>query len=458
MSASLHRQRTSIVAVIAAVIAALVLVPVAAADGWLPHPADATWTYEWTDTVYNTTPTKEKVTVKEQKGDQFTLSWTTLDQGNDPAAPTSLGLIAFQETASGLVNTDWSSNPPPGTFPILCAAPTQCNNSLASTYYQLIWGTRAPVLAAPLLRGTQWSTTGGAQGDVSSATDYVGVENVTVPAFPNPVRAAKVRSEITQAGALGDPYGSGVRTVWWVYGVGPVKIVFEHAGSGSPITTSVLTSTNQVPAPPPPDARWFPLEKGATATYRWTNSKHMKKPSVQQFTTEEVLNGTARIAAKHISGPIRVAGVYGFTSRGDGVTNLWATTKSATISPLPALGPSALPKNRRRNFSTPFDMLVFGFNPLIPAYPMAGSTWSATVPSRDFSVFGVTGKTTVVGVRTVKVPAGTFTALVIRSKLTQKGFRFGSGTRTVWLAAGRGLVKLVFEHGDGSVSTVDRLK
>ncbi len=453
MSATLHRLLVSLTAVVAA----LAVAPVAAADGWLPHPADATWTYEWTDTVYNTTPTKEKVTVKEQKGDQFTLAWTTLEQGNDPAAPVSLGLIAFQETASGLVNTDWQSNPPPATFPILCAAPTQCNNSLSSTYYQLIWGTRAPVLAAPLLTGTQWSTTGGAQGDVSSVSDYVGVENVTVPAFPNPVRAVKVRSEITQAGALGDPYGSGVRTVWWVYGVGPVKIVFEHAGAGSPITTSMLTSTNQVPAEPPPDTRWFPLEKGATATYRWTNSRHMKKPSVQQFTTEEVLNGTGRISAKHVSGPIRVAGVYGFTTRADGVTNLWATTKSATVSPLPQLGPSALPKNRRRNFATPFDMMVFGFNPLIPAYPTAGSSWSAKVPSRDFSVFGVTGKTTVVGVRTVKVPAGTFKALVVRSKLTQKGFRFGSGTRTVWLAPGKGLVKIVYEHGDGSVSTVDRL-
>ena len=28
-------------------------------------PTDATWTYEWTDSVYNTTPTKEKVTVKD---------------------------------------------------------------------------------------------------------------------------------------------------------------------------------------------------------------------------------------------------------------------------------------------------------------------------------------------------------------------------------------------------------
>ena len=157
-----------LIASLGLVVAALVFAPLAAADGSLPHPSDAAWTYQWTNSVYNTTPTSEKVTVKETKGDQFTLSWTTQEQGNDPAAPVGLGLIAFQETASGLVNTDWSSNQPPATFPILCATPAQCNNSLASTYYQLIWGTRSPTLAAPLLTGTQWSAAGGAQGDVSS--------------------------------------------------------------------------------------------------------------------------------------------------------------------------------------------------------------------------------------------------------------------------------------------------
>jgi hypothetical protein len=39
--------------------------------------------------------------------------------------------------------------------------------------------------------------------------------------------------------------------------------------------------------------------------------------------------------------------------------------------------------------------------------------------------------------------------------LTQPGFKFGSGTRTMWFAPDVGLVKLVFKHGDGSVSTVE---
>ena len=56
--------------------------------------------------------------------------------------------------------------------------------------------------------------------------------------------------------------------------------------------------------------------------------------------------------------------------------------------------------------------------------------------------------------RSVTVPKGTYKALVVTSKLTQPGFKFGSGTRTMWFAPDIGLVKLVFRHGDGSVSTV----
>ena len=62
------------------------------------------------------------------------------------------------------------------------------------------------------------------------------------------------------------------------------------------------------------------------------------------------------------------------------------------------------------------------------------------------------------GVSSVKVPAGTFQALVVKSVLQQPGFRFGSGTRTSWFAPGRGLVKLEFRHADGSVSLVELLR
>jgi hypothetical protein len=145
---------------------------------------------------------------------------------------------------------------------------------LTSTLYNVIWGTRTPILAEPVLRGSSWTATGGAQNDVASTSDDLGTELVTVPAFPQPVLAAQVRSQITQAGALGDPYGSGTRTIWWVYGVGPVKVEFDHAGgSSAAVTTSVLVSTNQTPQTPPSDANYFPLKLNLAGTYSWTNTR-----------------------------------------------------------------------------------------------------------------------------------------------------------------------------------------
>jgi hypothetical protein len=440
-------------------LAALVLAAPANAARWLPHPKDAEWTYEWTDSVYNKVPTKERISVKEEQGESFILEWTTQNLGNPDGAPASLGLMTFRETSSGLINTNWQSNAPPPQFPILCASSARCGNSLASTLYLLIWGSRAPVLAEPILAGAAWSSTGGADGDVASTSQYLGRENVTVPAFPGPVTAVKIRSDITQAGALGDPYGSGVRTIWWAHGVGPVKIVFEHAGgANASVTTSMLHATNRTPEMPPPDANYFPLRQRAKARYRWTNSKHLKRPSVQEAVVAEVANQSARIDFKHVSGPIRLAATYGFALRTDGLSNIWGASKAASLAKFPPLGPRFLPAARRRHFFTPFDLMIFGMNPILEAYPAKGQSWSVKSPSRDFSVFGVTGSTRVLGFRSVKVPAGRFTTLAVQSTLRQRGYPFGSGTRTSYFAAGKGLVKLVFRHGDRSTSTVERLR
>ncbi|MDP8942566.1 MAG: hypothetical protein M3N16_00345 [Actinomycetota bacterium] len=448
-----------------ATLALLATSPAAAAslddpvNQWLPSSDGATWTYEWFDSSYAPQRTREKVTLKKRDGVSLVLDWTTRDQGNGAGTVDSVGSVDYRRTNAGLVNANWQSNPPPPRFPILCANPSRCGNSLASTHYLLIWGTRSPVLAEPVLRDTRWSSVGGAEDDVSSASEYLGTETISVPAFPAGVVAARVRSDITQAGAIGDPYGSGIRTVWWVYGVGPVKIVFEHAGgSDAPVTQAELMSTNLVPKPPPADANHFPLNRGDEMTFRWRNSKHLRRASKQRFTVAEVVNGSARIDVKSLAGPIKVAGGYVFSTRLDGVTNISAFTKAVSRAKLPPLGPPSLPRRKRRRFFTPFDLLAFGFNPILPAYPAAGQSWASRTGSRDFSVFGVTGTSRVLGLRRVRTPAGTFRALAIESMLTQPGFRFGSGTRTSYFAPGKGLVKLVFRHRDRSTSTVERLR
>jgi hypothetical protein len=432
----------------------------AAGGGWFPHASDATWTYQWTDSAYSTTPTTESVTVDSSKttGSTFVLNWTTGDTNGPNGTASDSGFVYFQDTNAGILNPQpgWNSTLPPSEFPVLCSSISGCGNSLASALYNVIWGSRAPVLLEPLLQGSEWSSTGGAQNDVTGSSTYIGTEQITVPAFPNPVTAAKVQTQINQAGALGDPYGSGVRTIWWVYGVGPVKIVFAHSGgTGAPVTTAVLQSTNQTPQPAPSDVNYFPYSSSAGGLYTWTNTKYLKKPEVEKIVVSQAANGTAVFKATSVSGPMKVAGSYEFTTRLDGVTSVASATQAASLAKLPPLGPSSQPPDKRRHFFTPFDLMQFGFNPIIAAYPTPGTTWSSDPNGRDFAVYGVTGSSRVVGVQTVKVPAGSFQALVVASVLKQPGFPFGSGTRTCWFAPGRGLVKLVFRHGDRSVSTVE---
>ena len=137
-----------------------------------------------------------------------------------------------------------------------------------------------------------------------------------MPAFPDGVMAAKVRTEATQAGALGDPYGSGVRTVWWVFGVGPVKMIFEHAGgSDAPITTSELQATNQTPKPAACGRELLPAHQGAEAQVPLDEHEVDRRSRRSRSSTiDEVVNNSARFTFKHVSGPIKVAGSYGFAT------------------------------------------------------------------------------------------------------------------------------------------------
>jgi hypothetical protein len=446
--------RASIVLVAAA--AAAVLAQSALADDmWLPHPKNASWTYSWSDSVYAKTPTLEKVTVRSRSGTAFDLAWTTAELKNPDDAVSSAGTVSFAETDEGIVNTNWTSNPPPTTFPILCASASSCGNSLVGTYYNIIWGSRNPVLAEPLLKGVAWAGTGGSQNDVTSTSFYAGTQKVTVPAFPHGVVAAVVQTKVTQAGAIGDPYGSGNRTTWWVYGVGPVKVVFAHAGgSSAPVTTSELQSTTLKPLPTPTDVDYFPFQKGRTLTYRWTNSKHLAQPEVEKLVIDAVVNNTARFTIKSSQGPIKAKGSYGYSKRVGGVANLWGNTASASARPLPKLGPAG----GQNHFASPLDLMNFGLNPILTAYPATRQSWNTSAASSEFKTYGVTGKTRVLGVQKVKVAAGSFQALAVQSTLHQPGFLFGSGTRTCWFAPGKGLVKLVFRHGDGSTSTVELIR
>ena len=206
-------------------------------DQWLPRSDGARWVYQWSNSDYSPTARREQYTIQSRAGTAFRLRWQALDAGAYDAPNT--GTMDFRQTEAGLVNLNYQSSQPPPQFPVLCATAAECGNSLSSTMYLLIWGTRSPTLAEPLLRGTRWNSLGGAANDVASVSRYVGRERVVVPAFPQGIMAAKVESDVTQAGALGDPFGSGVRTVWWVRTPLP---------NGSPSAPACVTSDSTLAA------------------------------------------------------------------------------------------------------------------------------------------------------------------------------------------------------------------
>ena len=424
-------------------------------DQWLPSSDGATWTYQW-DSAFSPQPTKEKYTLDQRQGQAFRLAWTTEGLGNPDGAVTAEGQMDYRRSDAGLTNTNWASTPPPGQFPVLCPSADNCANSLAGTHYMLIWGNRSPVLLEPLLKGARWSSVGGSGNDVASASRYLGQTRIQGPAFPHGVPVAKVQTQITQAGALGDPYGTGLRTVYWARGVGPVRSEFRHGGGE--LSTSELVSTNLVPRALPSDDNFLPLNRGNRFRLRWRNTKYMKKPSTQDFEVAEVVNNSARVDVKNVSGPIRVRGSYAFATRTTGITNLSGATRASSLVHFPKLGPRGAPSDQRRRFTTPLDLALFGFGPVLPAYPKQGDSWKGVKGTLDYASFGVTGTSEVLGFQRVQTPIGRIRALAVRSKLTQRGYAFGSGTRTSWFAPGRGLVKLVFHHRDGSVSTVDRVR
>src|SRR2546426_12510277 len=103
--------------------------------------------------------------------------------------------------------------------------------------------------------------------------------------------------------------------------------------------------------------------------------RYFKKPEVEKFSIDQAANGTAIAKLQSVSGTIKVTGAYQFTTRVDGVTSVASAAKAASLAKLPPLGPSSLPVNKRRHFFTPFDLMTYGFSPLLPAYPAAGATW-----------------------------------------------------------------------------------
>ena len=162
---------------------------------------------------------------------------------------------------------------------------------------------------------------------MTSSSDYLGQEQVSVPAFPEPGAGGE--------GAVRGHAGGGPRRPVRQRRPHGLVGVRRRSGEGRLRARRRRTRrsrrrcciTTTQTAPPPPDARYFPLVKGAKA--------HVPLDELEAH-EEAVGPGvhgrrgprTARPAStsSSVSGPIKVAGAYGFTLAADGLTNIWATT------------------------------------------------------------------------------------------------------------------------------------
>jgi hypothetical protein len=177
--------------------------------------------------------------------------------------------------------------------------------------------------------------------------------------------------------------------------------------------------------------------------------------SRQRFTVAQIVNNTARVDVRDVSGPVDVDGSYVFSTRLGGVRSLSTVRRRATAE---ASFPRFGPKGRPRRFLTPYDLMIYGFNPVLPSYAAPGMEWRSSRDTADWRSFGVLGSTRVLGSRRIGVGKKRVRALMVQSVLRSPGSRFGSGVRTSYYAPNLGLVRLVFSHDDGSTSIVERLR
>ena len=180
---------------------------------------------------------------------------------------------------------------------------------------------------------------------------------------------------------------------------------------------------------------------------------------MQRFDVAQVVNNTSRVDVKQVSRADHRRGHVLLLDAADRRDAASASAKAATRARLPAARAAAGTAGRAAAFFTPYDLMVYGFGPVVPICAHRRVVVALLARQRRLEDLRRQRRHATM-LRThqacARRPAAS-DAVEVRSTLHQAGFRFGSGTRTSWFAPGKGLVKLVFRTGDGSVSTVQRV-
>jgi len=203
----------------------------------------------------------------------------------------------------------------------------------------------------------------------------------------------------------------------------------EETQQNSKSVNQVLSSSNN----------YFPGDLGLSWKYRWWNDVYEPDVIIEYISVSEVNGTISHYNVDYSSHPDFHHAVFSYSIETD---RIWPwgyrTLGGSNFHPTPHY--------------VAFHFMHHGSRPLL-RYPVSvGDTWTGeTVMDGKF----LWGDTEVTGFESVTLSTGLVTALRTTTVISYTGNNIISGTKDMWFVNNTGLVKLVYEHADGSTTYVE---
>lgn len=181
---------------------------------------------------------------------------------------------------------------------------------------------------------------------------------------------------------------------------------------------------------------YFPLRVGNQWVYSWTNNIYARIPIIENLVITEETSSLYTIRAQHsgAEGEFRITTTSGYQ------WHWWHGSQGVNPFPIPM-------------YLIPYYLRVPAN--LFPASFQVGDSWTGT-DSYGGTIY--TGTTTVVtDTATVLAGGHIYTNCLYIHTVITGPHSFGAGTRDAWFAPDVGLVKLVYNHNDGSATRAELL-
>ncbi|MEM3489919.1 MAG: post-COAP-1 domain-containing protein, partial [Nitrososphaerota archaeon] len=214
---------------------------------------------------------------------------------------------------------------------------------------------------------------------------------------------------------------------------------------GRTLLATVLASTlliGMLPVKINAAADYFPIAVNNSWIYEWCNTVYRPTPVIENLT---VISNTPEVIISGFILQCDSAAYSQFHLRSSADGLYWTGFGSGGADPFP------LPM---------YVLLYYAYIPtkFLPTPLNLGDSWtgSGSVPGRGQDQITYTATSTALRFESITVPAGTFNCILVETTITATnslpGADYLSGTRQMWFADGVGLIKLVYNHRDGSVT------